>query len=48
MTQNEIIAFSKHLVKRNTRRRPVRIPALNGYQLDLLLRSLERLRGYHS
>lgn len=46
MTQNEIIAFSKHLVKRNTKRRPVRIPALTGIQLDLLLRTLERRHGY--
>ncbi len=46
MTQNLIIAFTKHVVKRNTKLKRVRIPAMTGLQLDQFLRAMERARGY--
>lgn len=46
MTQEQIIAFSKHLVKRQKKRCKVRIPAMTGQKLNVLLRALERAHGY--
>ncbi len=46
MTQSGLIAFSKHLRKRHAKRQSVRIPAMSGNQLEIFLRTLERVRGY--
>jgi hypothetical protein len=47
MTQNNIIAFARHLVKRNTKRKRVRIPAMTGIELERFLRTMERTHGYY-
>ncbi len=46
MTQNVSIAFVRHLVKRNAKRKQVRIRAMTGIELDTFLRTLERTHGY--
>jgi len=46
MTQEDIIAFTKHVVKRIKKRKPVKIPAMSGHELDRFLRAIERAHGY--
>lgn len=46
MTHLKIIALCRHLVKRNTKRQQVRIPAMTGVEYDIFLRTLERVHGY--
>ncbi len=46
MTQEDIIAFAKHVVKRTKKRKPVKIPAMSGVDWDRFLRAFERAHGY--
>lgn len=46
MTQVNIIAFAKHVVKRFKKGKPVKIPAMTRDELDQLLRAFERAHGY--
>lgn len=46
MTQEPILAFARHAVKRIRKRQAVRIPRMTGAELDIFLRTLERLHGY--
>lgn len=46
MTHQAIIALAKHVVKRIKKRKRVKIPAMSGSDMDLLLRAFERAHGY--
>lgn len=46
MTHEMILAFARHMVKRNRKGKPVKLPQMNGAKLDQLLKVLERVHGY--
>jgi hypothetical protein len=48
MTQEMILAFARHMVKRirKGKRVTIKMPRMSGAELDMLLRTLERVHGY--
>lgn len=46
MSDDNLKFFSKYVVRRCKKRKSVKIPPMNGIQLDKFLRALERAHGY--